>query len=203
MLLHTVYTVVIPANRALDVSLPLTISLDANTKASLVEQEGGIQLLIDRKIDHTRLELATDSSYYKELPDGTHEPVPTLRLVNDEAPEHILSQDFISTLTFLTDTPITLSRPLHSDRFVPETDEDRELLEHFGTDRLYSRISVLSNIRSFSLDGVTDKTITDLMSRHVGLRLYANAMQANLAVAQFRELWRILEAAFGKRDDEL
>ncbi len=41
------------------------------------------------------------------------------------------------------------------------------------------------------------------MSRCVGLRLYANAMQADLAVAQFRELWRILEAAFGKHDDEL
>ena len=203
MLLHTVYTVVTPANKVPSLVLPLTISLNANTKASLVEQESGIQLLIDRKIDHTRLELATDSGYYKELPDGTHEPIPTLRLVNDEAPEHILSQDFISAITFLIDVPITLSQPLHSDRFVPETDEDRELLERLGTDQPYNRISVLSNIRSFSLNGVTVRTITDLMPRRVGLRLYANAMKANLAVAQFREFWRILEAAFGKSDDEL
>lgn len=203
MLLHTVYTVVTPANKALGVKLPFTLSLDADTKASLVEQEGGIQLLIDRKIDHTRLELVEVSGRYKKLPDGMEEPVPTLRLVNDEAPEHILSQDFISALTFLTDTPITLSRPLHSDRFVPETDEDRELVERFGTDQPYDRISVLADMRSFSLNGVTVRTITDLMPRRVGLRLYANAMKANLAVAKFRELWRILEAAFGKQDDKL
>lgn len=203
MLLHTVYTVITPANKIPSLVLPLTISFDANTKASLVEQEGGIQLLIDRKIDHTRLELVEVSGRYKKLPDGTEEPIPTLRLVNDEAPEHILSQDFMSALTFLIDVPITLSSPPHKDRFVSETDEDRELLERLGTDQPYSTMSALVSMRSFSLNGATDKTITDLMSRRVGLRLYANAMQANLAVAQFRELWRILEAAFGKRDDEL
>ncbi len=203
MLLHTVYTVVTPANKVPSLVLPLTISLDANTKASLVEQESGIQLLIDRKIDHTRLELVKDSSYYEKLPDGKEEPIPTLRLVDNEAPEHILSQDFISALTFLTDVPITLSHPLHSDRFVPETDEDRELLERLGADQPYYRISVLSSMRSFSLNGATVRTITNLMPRRVGLRLYANAMKANLAVAQFREFWRILEAAFGKRNDEL
>src|SRR6266516_1665284 len=125
MLLHTVYTVVIPANNALDISLPLTISLDARTKASLLDLENGIQLLIDCKVDTKKL-----------------------RLVDDEAPEHILSQDFISTLTFLTDVPITLSKPPHSDRFVPETDEDRELLDRLGTNQPYSPISALVSMRS-------------------------------------------------------
>ena len=104
MLLHTVYTVTTPDNRVLGLVLPLTISLDANTQASLVEQENGMQLLVDRKIDHTKLELVKSSNYYKKLPDGTEEPIPTLRLIDDEAPEHILSQDFISALTFLTVT---------------------------------------------------------------------------------------------------
>lgn len=203
MLLHTVYTVMTPGNKPLGVELPFTISLAADTNASLVEQEGGIQLLIDRKIDHTSLELVTNSCYYKELPEGKQEPIPTLRLVKDEAPEHILSQDFISALTFLTDTPITLSRPPHNDRFVPETDEDRELLERLGTDQPYDRVSALVSMRSFSPNGITVQTITGLIPRRVGLRLYANAMKADLAIAQFRELWRILEAAFGKRDDEL
>ena len=203
MLLHTVYTVVTPANKVPGLVLPLTISLDADTKASLVEQEGDIQILVDRKIDHTRLELVEVSGRYKKLPDGTEKPVPTLRLVEDEAPEHILSQDFISALTFITDVPIALSRPPHSDRFVPETDEDRELLERLGTDQPYHRFSARASIRSFSPSGITIKTITDLMPRRVGLRLYANAMKANLAVAQFREFWRILEAAFGERGDKL
>src|SRR5579859_2656457 len=101
MLLHTVYTITTPANRTLDIELPLTIPIDSDTQASLVVQEGGMQLHIDRKVDHTSLELVRDSGYYKTLPDGKHEPIPTLRLVNDEAPEHVLSQDFISTLTFL------------------------------------------------------------------------------------------------------
>src|SRR5260370_34332330 len=107
MLLHTVYTVVTPANKALGVKLPFALSLDADTKASLVEQEGGIQLLIDRKIDHTRFEVLTDSSYYKELPDEPHQPIPNLRLVNDVGPERIISPDLISALTFLTYTTIS------------------------------------------------------------------------------------------------
>ncbi len=203
MLLHTVYTVTTPTNRVLELVLPLTLSLDTNTQASLVEQESGMQLRVDRKIDHTRLELVKSSNYYKKLPDGTQEPISTLRLVDDEAQEYILSQDFISALTFLTDVPITLSRPPLSDRFVPETEEDREHLERLGTDQPYSRASSLVSMRSFSLSNATDDTITDLLPRRVGLRLYANAMKADLAVAQFRELWRILEAAFGERDDKL
>ncbi len=203
MLLHTVYTVTTPANRVLGLVLPFTISLDTKMQASLVEQDRGMQLLVDRKIDHTRLKLVKDGSYHKQLPDGTEEPIPTLRLVDNEALEYILSQDFISALTFLTDVPISLSRPPFSDRFVPETEEDRELLERLGTDQPYSRGSSIVSMRSFSLSKATDNTITDLLPRRVGLRLYANAMKADLAVAQFRELWRILEAAFGKRDDEL
>jgi hypothetical protein len=204
MLLHNVYTVILPANKDLGMQLPFTMSLDIAIKASLVEQEGGIQLLIDRKVDHTRLELVKDGrSYYKELPDGTHEPIPTLRLIEDEAPERILSQNFISALTFLTDVPIALSSPHDKNRFVPETDEDRELLERLGTDLPYSTGYALVSMRTFRLSGATDETIASLMSKHSGLHLYANAMQANLAVAQFRELWRVLEATFGKRDDEL
>src|SRR5438034_590623 len=201
--MNTAYTVATPVNMALGVELPFTMTLDADTEASLVEEEGRIQLLIDRKIDHTSLELATDSSYYKKLPDGKHEPIATLRLVKDEAAQHILSQDFISALTFLTDVPITLSRPPLSVRIVPETEEDRELLERLGTEQPYHRSSALVRMRSFSLNGATVETITNLMPRRVGLRLYANAMKADLAVAQFRELWRTLEAAIGKRDDEL
>src|SRR5260370_21179792 len=176
MLRHTVYTVITPANSTLGVNLPIAVDLDATTKASLVEQEDSIQLLIDRKIDHTKLELVKDSWHPKDLPDVEHEPIPTLRLVDDEAPEYILAQDFISILTFFEDIPITLSKPFHGDQFVPETDEDRELLERFGTDKPYDHISVLSSMRSFSTRGITNKTVTDLMSKRVGLRLYANAM---------------------------
>lgn len=204
MLLHTVYTVMLPANKDLGMQLPFTMSLDIAIKASLVEQEGGIQLLIDRKIDHAKLEVVKDSGYqYKKLPDGGREPVPTLRLIEDEAPERILSQNFMSALTFLTDVPIALSSPHGKNGFVPETDEDRELLERLGTDLPYRTGYALVSMRSFSLSGATDETITTLMSKHSGLHLYANAMQANLAAAQFRELWRVLEAAFGKRDEEL
>lgn len=184
MLLHTVYTVVTPANMVESFLPPPPISLNADTIASFVEQESGIQLHIDRKIDHTKLELVEVSGRYKKPPDGTEEPVPTLRLVEDEALENILSQDFISALTFLTDVSIALSRPHFNDRFVPETDEDRKLLERLGTDQPYHRYSAQAKVRSFSTDGITTKTITDLMPRRVGLRLYANAMKANLAVAQ-------------------
>jgi|SRR5579863_1632980 len=203
MLLHAVYTVMTPGNQPLSLILPLMLSLDKDTVASLVEHEEGMQLLVDRKIDPASLGLVKDDSYSKELPDGKHEPIPTLQLIDDGALEHILSEDFISTLTFLTDIPITLSKPHGYDQFVPETDEDRELLERLGTDQPHSRLTGRVSMRSFTLNGATDKTITDLMSRRVGVRLYASAIKTNTSVAQFRELWRILEAAFGKRDDDL
>ncbi len=108
MLLHTVYTVMTPTNTMEGPALPFTISLDADTTASLVEQENDIQLHIDRKIDPTKLELVEVSGRYKVLSDGTEVPVPTLRLIEDEAVENILSQDFISALTFLSDKPLSL-----------------------------------------------------------------------------------------------
>ncbi len=60
MLLRTVYTVITPANKTLDVKLPFTLSLDADTTASLEEHEGGLQLLLDRKVDPTKLEVVKD-----------------------------------------------------------------------------------------------------------------------------------------------
>jgi len=57
--------------------------------------------------------------------------------------------------------------------------------------------------RSFELYEVGDPAIDKLLTRRVGMHLYYEALQLDRPVARFRELWRILESAFGTTNDRL
>lgn len=202
MLLHTVYGVLVPEGKSLGINIPFTLTIDDNTKASLVKHKTGLRLLIERKIDPSKLVLEKSDKFYKVTPAGKKEPIPTLKLVDDEPQETIVSQDILSGLTFITDTPLSLNAPPGENQFVAETAQDRKLLKGFGTSKPSSRASGQVSMRSFN-SSMTTETLLGLMPRRAGLRLYANAIKANLAVAQYRELWRILEAAFGKLNYDL
>jgi hypothetical protein len=43
---------------------------------------------------------------------------------------------------------------------------------------------------------VTGELLTALMPRRVGLRIYSDSLKNTFEVAQYRELWRVLESAF-------
>src|SRR5215217_3495034 len=205
MLLQTVFTVIVVGRRAqFEVEMPLTVALAKGVRGRLVA--GGdetLRLVVERRVDPGALERVAETRRYRELPDGSRETLPALRVRDDEAPEHVLVGDLVSALSFLTDVPLSLSRPLNEDRFVPEGDDDRAVLERFGTDDVYHELSSRSLTRTFGGVAATPEQINGLMGRRLGLRLYADALKLGSEVAQFRELWRVLESAFGVQDDKL
>lgn len=202
MLLRTVYTVT-PGSAGLhSIDLPLEIPLHAGVQASLCEHQDGFRLLVDRSVDSSRIEVISESGWHRELPGGEREPLPRLRLADDEAPEHVLVDDVVGALSFLTDVPLSLSHPIQEDRFLPEDDEERKLLERYGTNQPHHETSVRVMSRTFSAK-VDTEGVTALLGRSAGVRLYADAIKLTLDVAKLRELWRVLESAFGRSDDDL
>ena len=76
------------------------------------------------------------------VPQAESAALPRLRLADDEPPEHVLVDDVVGALAFLTDVPLSLSHPIQEDRFLPENDDERELLERHGTDQPYHETGV-------------------------------------------------------------
>ncbi len=134
MFLSTVYTVIDDRQRLRDrVALPLEVQLDDGASGVLEEHGDGLRVVIRRPVDHRRLEVVKDSGWFREGPSGERIPLPRLRLVDDQGPEPVMVDDFISAVTFLTDAPLSLSKPMQDDRFVAENEEDRALLDRLGT----------------------------------------------------------------------
>lgn len=102
-----------------------------------------------------------------------------------------------------TDAPLTISVPPERSHFIPETDSDRDRLEGFGSDGLYEPRSARVSTRAFARQFVDQddalNLLVQLATRRTGLRLYAGAIRAALPVPQIRELWRVVESAFGRK----
>lgn len=68
----------------------------------------------------------------------------------------------VHLLSFLTDVPIRYSHKLEGDSLLPESAEDKDLLESFETRQLHESLSATVSIRSFSLPRVDDQTLLNL-----------------------------------------
>ena len=128
--------------------------------------------------------------------------VPALTVRGESDSIHVLLADLVSALSFICGVPLNLSHALQDDRYEAEDAGDHELLERFGTDKPYYETSLELRTRTFRTE-LRAETITDLMPRRAGLRIYADALKSSFEVATFRDLWRVLELAFGATDDEL
>jgi hypothetical protein len=105
-------------------------------------------------------------------------------------------------LSFVADAHLKLS--LRSDgRLVPETDTDRTILDELAATRIHMSMFGKISMRTFSIRTLDNTQLSALLSRRTGLHLYQEAMLLDRPVARYRELWRVLESAFGCTDDEL
>jgi hypothetical protein len=202
MLLTTVFKAAIGPPGLGDTQLPLEVEPNDGISMTLDDETGGLHITVRRSVDASQLELVRDRGWYRELEDGTREPLPRVRLVGDEPPERVLVDDFVSALTFLTDALVALSRPPDGDRLVAETDEERVILERLGSDKPFIETTAQISCRTFN-PIVDAEALLALRNRAPGTRLYADAMKLGLGVAQFRELWRVLESAFASKNDDL
>ncbi|HEU4400069.1 MAG TPA: hypothetical protein VFU54_19800 [Actinomycetota bacterium] len=207
MLLRTVYAVRPSApERRLDLDVPLPLALADEVRAVVsVGDEGELRLVMERRVDPTALEVAADTEDWELAPEGWEEPPPSLQLRRDQRQglDEMLGTDVVSALSFLTDLPMSLSHATEEDRFVAEDDADRATLQALGTDRAHAEVHRDVSVRSLARVEVTPELVHALQPRRTGLRLYADALKLGPGVAQFRELWRILESAFDLQDDKL
>lgn len=203
MLLRSVWTLTARTAGLDQIDFPLEITPAQGIRASLDREGDHARLVHDRSVDPARLELVTDSGVSRVLSDGTRQAEPRVRVTgDDEAPSRLVVDDVVAALTFLTDVPLHVSQPWRGHRFVPETDGDREVLARLGTDEAYRPTWLSLGVRTFTVR-VDAEGVSALLTRTAGVRLYADAAKLTLDVARFRELWRVLESAFGRTDDKL
>jgi hypothetical protein len=198
VLLRTIYSVRSSSLGVDEVVLPLELALGEGIHVSLDETGEGLRLSLDRPVDPSRIEIVRDSGWTS----AEGKPLRRLRLPDHESSEDVLLNNFVNAVTFLTDAPLSVSRRRGEDRFIPENEEERKQLEQFGTDELYRKTGARFESRTFTVQVDAD-AVSALLDRSAGLRLYAAAMKLPLVVAQFRELWRVLESAFRAKDDAL
>ncbi|NQV26437.1 MAG: hypothetical protein HQ518_18940 [Rhodopirellula sp.] len=107
-------------------------------------------------------------------------------------------------LSFACQIPVSLSGSLGRNGLTPETDDDQEFLSQFPTDRLYEGIKMTGgDVWSVPMLISAEQNIEYFRQREVGLAIYADSLRVSEPVAMFRELWRVLESAFGQKDDDL
>jgi hypothetical protein len=184
----------------LQVELPLSVEFDSGTHATLDKQDdGSLRLVIDYPVDPLELTIERNTGIYEPLADGGRKEIAALRVPENK---NIQAIDFTAALTFLTDMPVRVNRPFPPSEIVPEGEHDTAALDAFGTRHVYVEGSVQPSIRTFNAVVDAD-AVRALIPKTIGLRLYADAIALNADVARYRELWRVLESAFGLRDDAL
>jgi hypothetical protein len=110
----------------------------------------------------------------------------------------------LSALSFLSGTPLALSVRMSgiNEDVVPDDPDDEAVLERLGTRELYRQTFARPATRTVNLN-VDATAVGALLDRASGVRLYAMALAHGTAAARFREMWRVLEAAFQLKDSEL
>jgi hypothetical protein len=107
----------------------------------------------------------------------------------------------IHAFAFITDVPMRYS--VRGRSLIPECTEDEALFERFGTRGLYPSLTMIGSTRSFLLTSLTPELLAALIAKEPALAMYARALEHGDSTASYRELWRILESAFGASDKKL
>jgi hypothetical protein len=181
--------------------LPLQLELDDGTLVRLMAEEGELRLTRDFPIP-VSLETETQSGIHEILPNGTKKQLPRLRVPAGAGPSHLRPEDIVDGLSFLVDKPLQM-RPQGRSRLVPETQEESELLAQIGSDEPFRATGARVSMRTVSLEVNANNIQALLDGPRVGVRLYADALRLPLSTSKFRELWRVLESAFGQKDTSL
>lgn len=109
----------------------------------------------------------------------------------------------VRIMAFVLDMSIDHSHVITERKLVPESEADEHLLDKFGSLKPYIETGAEFVIQTHRLSELDEVTLEKLLAREVGLALYADALALGQPIGQFRELWRVLESAFGQKDAEL
>jgi hypothetical protein len=176
-------------------AVPLQLTLPDGTVISVSapgDDSPKIELVLVTSIDVSQLYISVS-----ELPPGERTLVaPEVQYLRDVA------SDFAGALSFLTDSALVPRSPKAA--LLPDSTDDEELLRSHpypvddGTIR-----TVHALIRAIDPAAISRERLLKLLAKQEGLHLYREALRLETPVAQYRELWRLLESAFGCQDEEL
>lgn len=201
MILRDTYTVKpYTAVKEID-ELPLELILTDQSKLTLRDEGDELRLVREFKIT-APLEIEEKSGHFHRLDDGTKVRHPRIRVPDGGGPTQLFLEDAIDALSFLTDTALHFQSQGRG-ALVPETSEDQELIEKVRSDEPFSPTGAKQAIRTVSLEVNSENVQTLLDGPRVGVRLYADALRLPLATSRFRELWRVLESAFRRKEKAL
>jgi hypothetical protein len=109
----------------------------------------------------------------------------------------------VRVLSFALEIPIETASLLQDRTLIPESEQDEERLRELGSLPVFAGGHVQISVRSVGFQSLDSTTLEKLLSREVGLALYSDALRLNTPTARYRELWRVLESAFGQKDADL
>lgn len=176
-----------------DDELPLAFELEgalANVRRSDGEED--LEIVLDIPVNPAHLHLNTAGETSAEATVD----------VPDMERGVVIARRIADGIAFLTRTPLSLrGRADSGPELYPESDEDAQVLDTFGTRRV-TRVFGARGGAWMRLPLVPQNLIA-LSERPSGIRLYADALKMGTSTGKLRELWKVLEAAFGQKDDEL
>jgi hypothetical protein len=186
--------------------LPLTIDLDDGVSLAFeqavgrFEYHGPVVLEASAPVDPVGLTVATLPGIDRSPEEGRM-PVP-FAVVPETAALEERAVDAISAVAFIISVGLSASRMLGYDVLQAEGPDDERLLEELGAWAVLPELSIGQVTRTFHSSVVDAGVVRQLMTRP-GVTIFSDSINAMAPVARFRELWRILESAFGLQDGDL
>lgn len=203
MIVELAYTLSKPGLTLNELELPFDVALGDGVTGRIIEfDDHSWHLVLHLPVDADDVDLVTDSGWFRRDDAGQERPVPTLR-IERISEGSMLAQDVAAALTFLLDSPVRHSVRISAHRVIAETERDRQQLREWGTDQVHSETMVASMMGGSVSGRVSGADLASLLPQQVGLRIYRDALDLKLKSARFRELWKVLESAFGSSDDKL
>lgn len=177
--------------------LPLAIELDdARASISHTPETETLDLFVDVPVNSSKLRLAERDDKRDIKPEERRIEVDEVEVA------HAIARRVADAVSFITQHPLTLFGTLENEpQLVSESEDDLSVLEALGATHVSRGWSgspgVLLNV------ALTGGNIASLCERASGIRLYADALKMGTSSGQVRELWRVLEAAFGAKNEAL
>jgi hypothetical protein len=84
-----------------------------------------------------------------------------------------------------------------------ESEADRKRLKELDSLAPFEDLNARISLHPPRFQSIDTETLDKLLAREVGLALYSDALRLSTPIGRFRELWRVLESAFGQKDSDL
>lgn len=178
--------------------LPVVADFRDGARAELRRdsETGSIDLAVEVPVNSSRLRVELASGVRTE--EGAEIPMVE---VLETGIASVVARDAADAASFISRTPLSLFGKSDPPELLPEGEADERRLQELGTRTVLRRLGGRPGV-AMRLP-LVGQNISALGERRSGIRLYANALQMGTDSGRMRELWRVLEAAFGEQGPRL